>query len=129
MKKEYINPLDMQQRPDSPFSLGVKVEAQKVLFVAGQTSRDMQGKTVGIGDIHAQTRQIMTNIGKILRDAGATYDNIVKITMFLADLKDLPGALEVRSEFLKDNKPASTAVQAGLRKDALLEIEAIAALD
>ncbi len=129
MKKEYINPQDMQQRPDKPFSLGVKVEAKKFIFIAGQTSRDMQGSTVGIGDIRAQTRQIMENIGKILRDGGATFNDIVKITMFMADLKDLPGALEARSEFLKDNKPASTAVQAGLRKDALLEIEMIAALD
>jgi reactive intermediate/imine deaminase len=119
----------MQQRPDKPFSLGVKVEANKFLFVAGQTSRDMQGNTVGIGDVRAQTRQIMENIGKILRDAGGTYDDVVKISMFLTDLKDLPTILEVRSEFLKDNKPASTAVQAGLRKDALLEIEVIAALD
>jgi reactive intermediate/imine deaminase len=129
MKKQFVNPLDMQQRPDSPFSLGVKVEANKFLFVAGQTSRDMQGNTVGIGDVRAQTRQIMENIGKILRDAGGTYDDVVKISMFLTDLKDLPTVLEVRSEFLKDNKPASTAVQAGLRKDALLEIEVIAALD
>jgi reactive intermediate/imine deaminase len=129
MKKEFISPQDMQQRPERPFSSGVKVETKTLVFLAGQTSRDMEGNTVGIGDIRAQTRQIMENIGKILRDAGATYDDIVKITMFLADLKDLPGALEVRSEFLKDNKPASTAVQAGLRKDALIEIEVIAALD
>lgn len=129
MNKEFINPQDMHQQPSRSFSLGVKVEAKKFLFVAGQTSRDMQGNTVGIGDIRAQTRQIMGNIGKILGDGGATYDNIVKITMFLTDLKDLPTAIEVRSEFLKDNKPASTAVQVGLRKDALIEIEVIAALD
>lgn len=129
MKKEFINPMDMEQRPSKPFSLAVKIESKKLLFVAGQTSRDMQGNTVGTGDIRAQTRQIMENIGRILRDGGATYDDIVKITMFLADLKDLPGALEVRSEFLKNSKPASTAVQAGLRKDALIEIEVIAALD
>lgn len=129
MEKEFINPMDMGQRPNKPFSLAVKVEAKKLLFVAGQTSRDVHGNTVGIGDIRAQTRQIMENIGKILRDGGATYDDIIKITMFVADLKDLPGALEVRSEFLKENKPPSTAVQVGLRKDALLEMEVIAALD
>jgi len=71
----------------------------------------------------------MENIGKILQDGGAIYDDIVKITMFLADLKDLPAAIEVRSEFLKDNKPVSTSVQAGMRKDALIEIEVTAALD
>ncbi len=128
MKKEFINPRDMQQSPGRPFSLGVKVKAQELLFVAGQTSRDIHGNTVGIGDIRAQTRQIMENIAKILREGDATYEDIVKITMFLTDLKDLPGALEVRAEFLKENKPASTAVQAGLRKDALIEIEVIAAL-
>ncbi len=129
MAKEFINPKDLQQSPNRPFSLGVKIEAKKLLFVAGQTSRDIKGNTVGIGDIRAQTRQIMENIGKILREGGATYDDIIKITMFLTDLNDLPGALDVRSEFLRGNKPASTAVQAGLRKDALIEIEAIAALD
>jgi len=129
MNKEFISPADMEQRPGRPFSLAVKVEPKKLIFVAGQTSRDQKGNTVGIGDIRAQTRQIMENIGKILRDGGATYNDIVKITMFLADLKDLAGALEVRSEFLKENKPPSTAVQAGLRRDALIEIEVIAALD
>ncbi len=129
MKKEYINPLKMQQQANKPFSDGVIVEAKRLLFVSGQTSRDMQGNTVGLGDIRAQTRQVMENIGKILQDAGAIYDDIVKITMFLADLKDLPAAIEVRSEFLKDNKPASTSVQAGMRKDALIEIEVTAALD
>jgi len=129
MKKEFINPQDMHQQASRSFSLGVKVEAKKFLFIAGQTSRNMQGNTVGIGDIRAQTRQIMENIGRILRDGGATYEDIIKITMFLSDLKDLPAAIEVRSEFLKDNKPASTAVQAGLRQDALIEIEVMAALD
>jgi reactive intermediate/imine deaminase len=129
MKRENINPMDMHQPPDRPFSSAVKVEAKRYLFVSGQTARDPQGNTVGIGDVSAQTRQVMENIGKILRDVGATFGNIVKITMFLSDLKDRPAALKIRSEYLGDNKPASTTVQVGLRENVLVEIEVIAALD
>lgn len=123
-----INPHDMHQNPGRPFSLAVKVKAEELLFISGQTARDATGNTVGIGDIKAQTRQIMENIGKILRDAGGGYDDIVKITMYVTSLEDLPAAIEARSEYLNGHKPASTSVQAALRKDALIEIEAIAAL-
>ncbi len=128
-EKQAINPEDMQQNPKRPYSLGLKVKAGSLLFISGQTARDAQGNTVGIGDIRSQTRQIMENIGKILRDAGGSYDDIVKITMFVTDIANLPAAIEARSEYLKDSKPASSSVQTVLRRDALIEVEAIAALD
>lgn len=127
-QKQAINPRDMQQNPNRPFSLGLKVKARELLFISGQTARDAAGNTVGIGDIRAQTRQIMENIGKILRDGGASYEDIVKITMYVTDLAHLPAAIEARTEYLKQHKPASTSVQAVLRTDALIEIEAIAAV-
>lgn len=126
--RQFLNPSDMHQKPDRPFSLGVKVRADSLVFVSGQTARDSDGNTVGIGDIKAQTRQIMENIGKVLRDAGGTHDDIVKLTMFVTDLAQLPAAIEARSEYLKENKPASASVQTVLRPDALIEIEAIAAV-
>lgn len=127
-ERQVINPADMHQNPNRAFSLGVKVRARDLVFISGQTARDTAGNTVGIGDIRAQTRQIMENIGKILRDAGATYGDIVKMTMYVSNLGDLPAAIEARSEYLEQHKPASTSVQATLRKDALIEIEAIAAV-
>ncbi|MGH9340892.1 MAG: RidA family protein [Acidobacteriota bacterium] len=127
-QRETIIPDGMNYNPESPYSPGVKVRSGTLLFVSGQTARDASGQTVGIGDIRVQARQIMENIGRILAQGGAGFQDIVKITMFLADRRDLPAAIEVRSEYLKGNKPASTAVQAVLRPDALIEIEAIAVI-
>jgi 2-iminobutanoate/2-iminopropanoate deaminase len=111
------------------YSMGIEASGSKMIFVAGLVSMDAEGKTVAKGDIKGQTRQVFANIEKVLAEAGATRDNIVKVTVFLTDLKNFPGMAEVRAEFFKAPYPASAAVQAQLiNPDWLVEIEAIAVI-
>lgn len=126
--RQILSPQDMEEKPDRPYALGIKVQTGQLVFVAGQTSRNEAGERVGVGNISAQTRQAMENIGKILREAGATFDDVVKVTMYLTDLGQLPAAIEARSEFLKQPNYVSTAMQVGLGKDVLVEIDVVAAL-
>lgn len=109
--------------------MAVGVRGDTLVFVSGQTARDSKGGVEGVGDVRAQTRRAMEKIEGILRQAGGGLEDIVKVTMFLADLEDLPAAVEARSKLLGDNRPASSAVQVGLPPEVLVEVEVVAALD
>ena len=127
MTKKALTPAG-QPKPTN-YSMGIEATGSKMVFVAGLVSMDAEGKTVAKGDIKGQTRQVFANIEKVLAEAGATRDNIVKITVFLTDLKNFSGMAEVRAEFFKAPYPASAAVQAQLiNPDWLVEIEAIAVI-
>lgn len=107
------------------------VRAGNLLFISGTTAVDDDLKIVGNGDIVAQTRFIFEKFGRILRAAGASFDNIVETTDYFLNLADYKRTAEVRREFFKGPPyPAATGVLvAGLiRKDALIEIKAIAVL-
>ena len=108
------------------FSPGVQVG--NLLYVSGQVAQDGEGNTVGIGDAGAQTRQIMSRIQTIVEAAGATMQDVVKITTFLVNIDDYPAFSQVRSETFPADPPASsTVVVAGLvRPEFLVEVEAVA---
>lgn len=79
-------------------------------------------------DVTAQANQVMSNIGAILGDLGLGYDDIVKTTVFLADIDDYPAVNEVYGSYFGDSFPARSAVQAGaLPGGFLVEIEVVAA--
>ena len=107
------------------FSPGVQVG--DLLYVSGQVAQDGEGNTVGIGDAGAQTRQIMSRIQTIVEAAGATMQDVVKITTFLVNIDDYPAFSQVRSETFPTDPPASsTVVVAGLvRPEFLVEVEAV----
>ncbi|MCC7104851.1 MAG: RidA family protein [Chloroflexi bacterium] len=115
--------------PAGPFSAGIK--SGQSVFVAGQVPIDAQGKTVAIGDIRGQTRQVLRNMQAVLEAGGATFDDVVKVTVFMTDVSQMAGVQEVRQEFFKAPHPASTMVQVSqlISPDWLLEIEAIAVID
>lgn len=125
MAKQQIVPANAS-RPSGPFSSGIK--SGRFVFVAGQVAVDENGKTVGVGDIGAQTRQVLTNIGKVLQAGGASFDDVCKVTVFVTDLANLPALQAVRPEFFKEPYPASTLVKVAqlINPDWLVEIEAIA---
>lgn len=127
MAKQQIVPASAA-RPSGPFSSGIR--SGRFVFVAGQVAVDEQGKTVGVGDIAAQTRQVLTNIGKVLQAGGAGFDDVCKVTVFVTDLANLPALQAVRPEFFKQPYPASTLVKVAqlINPDWLVEIEAIAIL-
>ncbi len=117
--------------PGAVYSQGVKVEGAKTLiFVSGHTSRDPQtGRVLHRGDIKGQTRQALQNVQAVLEAAGARMSDIVKVTVFVTNLRRHFKAIhEVRHEFFTSNFPASTLVEVKALSDPalLIEIEAIA---
>ena len=102
----------------------------KVLHISGQVSQDVDGNTVGVGDITAQTRQILDNIKKILDSVGGQMSDISKVTLFIMDMSMLDAIHRVRSEYFTPPFPASSLVQVVslVRPDYLIEIEAVAVI-
>ena len=114
--------------PRGIMSQGVKVPAGNMVFVSGQVGRDAQGE-VAKDDIRAQTRQALENVMSVLEAAGATLDDVVKVTVFVTNVAEQYAPIhEVRAEFFKRDYPASTLVEikALAGPDLLIEIEAIA---
>jgi len=111
--------------PIGPYSQAVK--AGDFLFISGQVGLDPKTKTIVSGGIEAQTRQILQNIGAILGAAGLSFDKVVKVTVFLADMKEFRKMNDVYGTYFKTNPPARTTVQAQLpATDAVVEIDAVA---
>ena len=106
------------------------VRAGNTIYVSGQASLDAKGNVVGAGDVVAQTRQVLENMKTVLAAAGATLDDVVKVTVYLADRDDRPKVNEVRKEYFKANRPASTLVEISrfAIEGMLIEIEALAVL-
>lgn len=102
----------------------------KVFHISGQVPQDVDGNTVGVGDITAQTRQVLDNIGKVIEGIGGRMSDIVKVTVFVTDMSMLDEIHRVRSEYFTPPYPASTLVEVtGLVKpEYLIEIEAIAVI-
>ena len=119
-------------KPAGIFSSGVAVPAGRMVFVSGQVSRNAQGETVGKGDIRAQTTQTMENVKTVLEAAGATIDDVVKVTVYVTNVKEQLAAIhEVRAQYFKTDYPASTLVEVKslVSEDLLIEIEAIAVVE
>ena len=114
-----------QNRPQG-FSPATR--AGNTVFISGQVSVDAGGALVGAGDCGAQARQCFSNVEAGLRAAGATMDDITKITAFLVSVDDYPAYAAVRHEVFPENGPASSTVviAALVSSDYLVEIEAIA---
>ncbi|WP_329494358.1 RidA family protein [Kitasatospora herbaricolor] len=101
----------------------------RLVAVSGQVALDERGQLVGAGDPAAQTRQVFENLRRCLAAAGATFDDVVKLTYFVTDIGHLPAIRPVRDEFVDAGRlPASSAVQVAalFRPELLLEVEAFA---
>ena len=128
MARTAIQPADMAD-PRPRYTHGWRVG--NTIYVAGQLALDKEGKLVGPNDIGAQTRRVLENMRRILETGGANLRDVVKVTVFVTDIRYREGYGEVRQEFFASNPPASTLVQvAGLAiPGALIEIEAVAVID
>ncbi|MFG2550128.1 RidA family protein [Streptomyces sp. NPDC048581] len=101
----------------------------RFVAVSGQLALDEEGRLVGAGDPAAQARQVFENLRRCLAAAGATFDEVVKLTYFVTDMAHLPAVRAARAEHIPDDRlPAASAVQvAGLvRPEFLMEVEAFA---
>jgi enamine deaminase RidA (YjgF/YER057c/UK114 family) len=128
LNRQQVNPTTWQEK--FGFSQGWRVEeAKTLLFVAGQVPVDEQGTVVGEGDFEAQTRQTFENMGRVLAQAGMTFDNVVQVGVFMTDISQLRTYARVRDEFVNTAAPpASTAlgVLAFALPGMLVEVNAIA---
>ncbi|XP_053251552.1 2-iminobutanoate/2-iminopropanoate deaminase [Podarcis raffonei] len=108
-----------------PYSQAVLVD--RTMYIAGQLGLDPSNGQFVPGGTKEQAKQALHNIGEILKDAGCDYDNVVKTTVLMADMKDFDDVNEIYKQFFKCNFPARAAYQvAALPKGARVEIEAIA---
>jgi 2-iminobutanoate/2-iminopropanoate deaminase len=114
-------------KPIGPYSQAIR--ANQFLFLSGQTPLDPKtGEMTGTG-VRQQTERVLENIKGVLEAAGATLPQVVKTTVFLKDMNDFPAMNEVYGRYFAVAPPARSTVQvARLPKDALVEIEVIAAI-
>jgi len=123
MKKQIIT-TDKAPAAIGPYSQAVA--AGPFLFVSGQIPLDLSGQPVK-GDIVVQTVQALENLKAILTAAGLSLKDVVKTTVFLADLADFPEMNRVYGEFFPEHQPARSTIQVGgLPRGAAVEIEAVA---
>ena len=114
--------------PIGPFTDGV--EAGGFLYVAGMLPVDVNGDLVGAGDVVRQTEQVLDNVGAVLRASGATFDDVVRVGVYLRNMADRPAVNTVRRRYFGDALPTATAVEVSALAlpEALVEIEAVALL-
>ena len=114
--------------PAAPYS-HVVMGTGRFVAISGQLALDEGGRPVGEGDPAAQARQVFENLRRCLAAAGATFDDVVKLTCFVTDMAYMPAIREARAAHIPDDRlPASSAVQVAalVRPEFLMEIEAYA---
>jgi 2-iminobutanoate/2-iminopropanoate deaminase len=115
-------------RAIGPYSQGIR--AGSLLFVSGQVPIDPATGNVIEGDIAAQTHRVFQNIGEILKAGGASFEHVVRTTVFLADMNDFAAMNAVYATYFSAPAPARATVQVSrLPKDARIEIDVIASLE
>ena len=124
MDKQII-PTDAAPAPIGPYSQAVMTNG--TLYISGQVPIDPATSMVIIGDIEAETRQVMLNIGAVLTAYGLSYGHIVKSTIFIRNMGDFPRINAVYGSFFEKDYPARETVEvSGLPKDVQIEISCIA---
>lgn len=116
-----------ENAPDAlgPYSQAVK--AGGLVYLSGQLGLNPQTGEFVTGDVQDETRQVLTNLGAVLKEAGSSFKKVVKATVFVKDLGDFALVNEVYAEFFTENPPARACVEvARLPKDARVEIDLIA---
>ncbi len=117
--------LDFQPRPTYPYSPGAR--GGDMIFTAGQVSWDETGEINPIGDVRGQTIQTLANVEAVLKEGGATWDDVVKCNVYLKDMADFQIMNEEFAKVFPNDPPARTTVQTPLAEDTMLvEIEAVA---
>jgi 2-iminobutanoate/2-iminopropanoate deaminase len=110
-----------------PYSQGIV--ANGVLYTAGQIALDPATGNVIEGDVVAQTERVLANLAAILEAAGGSWAQVLKTTVYLAEMADFPKVNEVYARVFGEARPARSTVQvAGLPRGVLVEIDAVVAV-
>ena len=124
MKREIVH-TDKAPKAIGPYSQAIRTDS--MIFAAGQTGIDPATGDVVPGGVEEQTRQVLTNLQNVIEAAGSSFKYVVKTTVFLRDMNDFAKMNAIYAEYFGENPPArSTIAVAGLPKNGLVEIEAIA---
>ena len=116
--------------PDAPAAIGPyspALRAGQLLFVSGQVPIDPATGQMIEGDVAAQTRRVLDNVGALLLAADRSFADVVRTTIFLADMNDFAAVNAIYAQYFSEPYPARATVQvARLPKDARVEIDVIA---
>jgi 2-iminobutanoate/2-iminopropanoate deaminase len=121
--------------PDAPAAIGPYSQAQivrlhggnRLVYTSGQIGLDPADGELVAGDVAVQTEQVLRNLAAVLRGAGLTLADVVKTTVYLADMADFAAMNEVYGRRFATDPPARTTIAAaGLPRGARIEIEAVA---
>lgn len=130
---EFFEP-DGVAPPRSTYSHAIAASGERLLFVSGQVAIDEQGEVVGRGDVVAQGRQVFANLQAVLQGAGASFSDVVKMTIFVVGEENVAAFRNFRAEFFAQSYPdrrfptTTFLLVAGLADpDFLVEVEVIAA--
>jgi enamine deaminase RidA (YjgF/YER057c/UK114 family) len=128
----YVNP------PSAPpvqgmYSHVARMAPGELAFIAGQVAIDAKGNIVGVGDLAAQVNQVFENLGKILKDLGADFEQVVQFTTYLTSADSIPTWMSARSALFPKLFPGGMyppntllVIDRLVRPELLLEVEAIA---
>lgn len=125
------NPISTPEAPKAigPYSQAVEAKGARMLFLSGQIPLDPRTGELVQGGIEEQARRVLENLRAVLAAGGAGLEDVVKTTIFLADLADFAKVNEVYAKYFGASPPARSTVQvAALPRGARVEIDAIAVL-
>jgi enamine deaminase RidA (YjgF/YER057c/UK114 family) len=130
----YLNP-PSSTPPAGMYSHVARMAPGELAFIAGQVAVDRSGASVGVGDVAAQVNQVFANIGDILKDLGADFEQVVQLTTYLTGADSLPGFMSARSVLFPKLFPGGTyppntllIIDRLVKPEFLVEVAAIARL-
>ena len=126
MEREVIK---TSNAPSSSLPLSQAIKIGNLVFTSGMTARDPKGGHFIGGDIEGQTERVILNLKAVLEAAGSSLDKVVKVTVFLTDMRDFDGMNKVYRKFFPEEPPARSTIEVSkLAIDARVEIEMVAAV-
>jgi reactive intermediate/imine deaminase len=126
-KQEVVSP--KLAVPNGHFAQATRA-AGEMVFISGMTARNAEGGVTGVGDVTAQTHQVIQNLQAAVEAAGGTLDDIARVDVYIRDMADFDAIHAVRRQYFTGVAPASTMVEVSgfTNPDYLIEINAIAVL-
>jgi reactive intermediate/imine deaminase len=130
-RKQAQNPASVAAPLKGYYSNAVKVAAGPLLFISGQVSVAADGTIVGAGDLRAQAEQVLANIGAILAANDAGFDDVVKVLVYVTDIRAFDEITDIRLKCFPKDGPASAIIEVTnlAHPDFMIEIEAVAVVD
>jgi len=126
-----ITHITVEPDPYRPFRLAQGYRVGDLLFISGQAAIDPQGRIVGVDDFDVQAKQAFQNLDRVLRAGGSSLANVIKVTIFLTDMRYFDRIVDLRGQWFTPPYPADTIVEVSslYSPEAMIEIEAIAVAD